>query len=80
MERYPREKSGALAMGGCPAVPGSCASTVRSQWGTTAGAFLRKGTQKVHGLKLENVREIQGNKWEDRSGFDAGVVLVRVEE
>ena len=42
--------------------------------------FLRKVAQKVHGLKWEDVREIQGNKWEDRSGFDAGVVLVRVEE
>ena len=41
---------------------------------------LQALTEKVHGLKWEDVREIQGRKWEERGGFDAGVVLVRVEE
>ncbi len=41
---------------------------------------LQALTEKVHGLKWEDVREIQGRKWEERGGFDAGIVLVRVEE
>ena len=41
---------------------------------------LQALTKNVHGLKWEDVREIQGRKWEARGGFDAGVVLVRVEE
>jgi predicted house-cleaning noncanonical NTP pyrophosphatase (MazG superfamily) len=35
--------------------------------------------EQVHGLKWEDVREIQGRKWEVRGGFDAGIVLERVE-
>lgn len=40
---------------------------------------LQALTEQVHGLKWEEVREIQGRKWEERGGFGAGVVLERVE-
>ena len=40
---------------------------------------LQALVEKVHEMKWEDVREIQGRKWEERGGFDAGVVLVRVE-
>ena len=40
---------------------------------------LQALVEQVHCLKWEDVREIQGRKWEERGGFDAGVVLVRVE-
>ena len=40
---------------------------------------LQALTEKVHGLKWEDVRETQGRKWEERGGFSKGIVLVRVE-
>ena len=40
---------------------------------------LQALTEKVHGLKWEDVREIQGRKWEERGGFGKGIVLERVE-
>lgn len=40
---------------------------------------LQALVEHVHGLKWEDVRKIQGRKWEERGGFDAGIVLERVE-
>ena len=40
---------------------------------------LQALTKNVHGLKWEDVREIQGRKWEERGGFGKGIVLERVE-
>ena len=40
---------------------------------------LQALVEHVHGMKWEDVRELQGRKWEDRGGFDAGIVLERVE-
>lgn len=40
---------------------------------------LQALTEQVHGLKWEDVREMQGRKWEERGGFRAGIVLERVE-
>lgn len=36
--------------------------------------------EQVHGMKWEDVRELQGRKWEERGGFRKGIVLERVEE
>jgi predicted house-cleaning noncanonical NTP pyrophosphatase (MazG superfamily) len=35
--------------------------------------------EQVHGLKWEEVQEIQSRKWEERGGFSKGIVLERVE-
>ena len=35
--------------------------------------------EQVHGLKWEEVQEIQGRKREERGGFSKGIVLKRVE-
>ena len=40
---------------------------------------LQALVEHVHDLKWEDVRELQGRKWEERGGFDAGIVLERVE-
>ena len=36
--------------------------------------------EHVHGLKWEDIRELQGRKWEERGGFDKGIVLERVDD
>ena len=36
--------------------------------------------EQVHDMKWEDVRELQGRKWEERGGFRKGIVLERVEE
>ena len=36
--------------------------------------------EQIHGMKWEDVRELQGRKWEERGGFRKGIVLERVEE
>ena len=36
--------------------------------------------EQVHGVKWEEVRVIQGRKWEERGGFAQGIILERVEE
>lgn len=41
---------------------------------------LQALVEHVHGMKWEDVRELQGRKWEERGGFDAGIVLERVKE
>jgi len=40
---------------------------------------LQALVEHVHGMKWEDLRELQGRKWEERGGFDAGIVLERVE-
>jgi predicted house-cleaning noncanonical NTP pyrophosphatase (MazG superfamily) len=40
---------------------------------------LQALVEQVHGLSWEQVREIQGRKWEERGGFRDGIVLERVE-
>ena len=40
---------------------------------------LQALVEQVHGLSWEQVREIQGRKWEERGGFLDGIVLERVE-
>ena len=40
---------------------------------------LQALVEQVHGLSWEQVREIQGRKWEGRGGFRDGIVLERVE-
>ena len=36
--------------------------------------------EQVHGVKWEDVRVLQGRKWEERGGFTQGIILERVEE
>ena len=36
--------------------------------------------EQVHGVKWEEVRVIQGRKWEERGGVAQGIILERVEE
>lgn len=40
---------------------------------------LQALVEQVHGMSWEQVREIQGRKWEERGGFRDGIVLERVE-
>jgi len=40
---------------------------------------LQALVENVHKMKWEEVREIQGRKWEERGGFSEGIVLERVE-
>lgn len=40
---------------------------------------LQALVEQVHGISWEQVREIQGRKWEERGGFVKGIVLGRVE-
>ena len=41
---------------------------------------LQSLVEQIHEMSWEQVREIQGRKWEERGGFRDGVVLERVEE
>lgn len=36
--------------------------------------------EQVHGVKWEEVRKLQGQKWEERGGFSRGIILERVGE
>ena len=40
---------------------------------------LQALVEQIHGMSWEQVREIQGSKWEERGGFRDGIVLERVE-
>ena len=40
---------------------------------------LQALVEQIHGMSWEQVREIQGRKWEERGGFRDGIVLERVE-
>jgi len=40
---------------------------------------LQALVENVHEMKWEDVRELQGQKWEYRGGFSKGIVLMRVE-
>lgn len=40
---------------------------------------LQALVEQVHGMSWEQVREIQGRKWEERGSFRDGIVLERVE-
>lgn len=40
---------------------------------------LQALVEQIHGMSWEQVREIQGHKWEERGGFRDGIVLERVE-
>ena len=40
---------------------------------------LQALVEQIHGMSWEQVREIQGRKWEERGGVRDGIVLERVE-